>query len=136
LMARKLVVDAMNYWPSVDGAQAAFVDGRYGTSEVVQQRLAESTVVKAFNHIGYHELEEERRPRGSPDRRALGVASDNSRALDVVAEVVERIGFDTVRLNSLCAGRVLEPSGPVFGLSLARSEFERAVRLVPQRCSR
>ena len=30
-----------------------------------------STVVKTLNHIGYHELADERRPRGSPERRAL-----------------------------------------------------------------
>jgi predicted dinucleotide-binding enzyme len=45
-----------------------------------------------------------------------------------VAEVIERIGYDAVRLDSLSAGRLLEPGGPVFGVPLHRSEFELALR--------
>jgi 8-hydroxy-5-deazaflavin:NADPH oxidoreductase len=126
-VAGKLVVDAMNYWPPVDGVRELFEDDRYGSSEIVQQRLDRSTVVKALNHIGYEELEDDRRPVGSPERRALGVAGDDPGAVDVVAEVIERIGYDSVRLDSLSAGRVLEPGGPVFGASLRRPELELAL---------
>ncbi len=128
LVAGKLVVDTMNYWPLIDGVQHMFEDRRYGSSEIVAQRLVRSTVVKTFNHLGYHELEDERRPVGSPERRALGVAGADPGAVDVVAEVIERIGYDTVRLDSLIAGRLLEPGGPVFGVSLSRPEFELAMR--------
>jgi predicted dinucleotide-binding enzyme len=48
--------------------------------------------------------------------------------VDAVSEVIERIGYDAVRLDQLRAGRVLEPGGPVFGISLGRAEFEEAVR--------
>jgi predicted dinucleotide-binding enzyme len=105
-----------------------FEDRRVGSSEIVQRRLRSSTVVKALNHIGYHELDDERRPAGAPDRRALGVAADDPRALEVIAGLIERIGYDPVRLDSLGAGRILEPGGPVFGVSLRRSEFEQAAR--------
>ncbi len=128
LVAGKIVVDAMNYWPPVNGVQEMFEDRRYGSSEIVQRRLARSTVVKTLNHIGYHELDDERRPAGSPERRALGVAGDDGHAVDVVAELIERIGYDAVRLDSLSAGRLLEPGGPVFGASLRRAEFEPAAR--------
>ncbi len=128
LVAGKLVVDVMNYWPPVDGVQAMFEDRQRGSSDIVQERLAESTVVKTLNHLGYHELDEQRRPEGSPERRALGVAGDDPEAVEVVAEIIERIGFDTVRLDSLRAGRLLDAGGAVFGASLRRAEFERAVR--------
>ena len=127
LVADKVVVDTMNYWPPVDGVQAMFEDRRCGSSEIVQDRLDRSTVVKTLNHIGYHELDDERRPVGSPQRRALGVAGDDPGAVDVVADVLERIGYDTVRLDSLSAGRLLEPGGPVFGASMRRTDFELAV---------
>ena len=127
-VAGKLVVDAMNYWPPVDGVQEIFEDRRHGSSEIVQQRLDRSTVVKTLNHIGYHELDDERRAVGSPERRALGVAGDDPAAVDVVAEVVERIGYDSVRLDGLSAGRALEPGGPVFGVALRRPDFDQAVR--------
>jgi predicted dinucleotide-binding enzyme len=128
LVAGKLVVDTMNYWPPIDGFQELFEDRRYGSSEIVANRLARSTIVKTLNHIGYHELDSERRPAGSPERRALGIASDDPAALDVVASVIERLGYDAVPLGGLGAGRLLEPGGPVFGMPMRRPAFERAVR--------
>jgi predicted dinucleotide-binding enzyme len=128
LVADKLVVDAMNYWPPVDGVQELFDERRYGSSEIVARTLTRSTIVKTLNHIGYHELEDERRPVGAPHRRALGVAGDDPAAVGVVAGVIERIGYDAVRLDSLSAGRLLQPGGPVFGASLRRTQFEHAVR--------
>jgi predicted dinucleotide-binding enzyme len=126
-VAGKVVVDAMNYWPPVDGVQRLFEDHDLGSSEIVARRLPHSIIVKTLNHIGYHELEDGRRAQGSPDRRALGVAGDDQGAVDAVADVLERIGYDSVRLDSLRAGRVLQPGGPVFGIPLRLAEFERAL---------
>ena len=126
LLDGKLVVDAMNYWPASDGVLTAFEDG--GSSEIVARRLPGSTVVKALNHIGYHELEDRARPAGTPDRRAAGVAGDDPAAVATIAGLVDAIGYDPVRLDSLRAGRVLQPGGPVFGVVLTSPDFERAVR--------
>ena len=49
-------------------------------------------------------------------------------AAATVAGLLDRIGYDPVRLESLRAGRVLQPGGPVFGVVLTLPEFERAVR--------
>jgi predicted dinucleotide-binding enzyme len=125
LLAGKIVVDAMNYWPASDGVLAAFENG--GSSEIVARRLAGSAVVKALNHIGYHELEDRARPAGAPDRRAAGLAGDDPAAVAAVAELTDRLGYDPVRLGGLRAGRVLQPGGPVFGQVLTVPEFERAV---------
>ena len=130
LLAGKLVVDAMNYWPASDGVLAAFEGGASigsGSSEIVARRLAGSAVVKALNHIGYHELEDRARPAGAPDRRAAGLAGDDPAAVAAVADLTDRIGYDPVRLGRLRAGRVLQPGGPVFGVVLPLPEFERAV---------
>jgi len=127
LLNGKLVVDAMNYWPATEGVLEAFEYG--GSSEIVARRLAGSVVVKALNHIGYHELEGRARPAGAPDRRAAGVAGDDPAAVATIAGLVDRIGYDPVRLGSLRAGRVLEPGGPVFGVVLPLDEFERAARV-------
>jgi predicted dinucleotide-binding enzyme len=126
LLTGKVVVDAMNYWPASDGVLKPFEDG--GSSEIVARRLTGSTVVKALNHIGYHELEDRARPAGARDRRAAGVAADDTAASAAVARLIDRVGYDPVRLANLRAGRVLQPGGPVFGTVLARPEFERAVR--------
>jgi predicted dinucleotide-binding enzyme len=130
LLTGKLVVDAMNYWPASDGVLAAFHYGAgegNGSSEIVARRLDGSAVVKALNHIGYHELEARARPAGDADRRASGLAGDDPAAVAAVAELTDRIGYDPVRLGRLRAGRVLQPGGPVFGQVLTLAEFERAV---------
>ena len=124
-MSGKLVIDAMNYWPATDGVLAAYEVS--GSSEIVAQRLASSAVVKAVNHIGYHELEDRARPVGAPDRQAAGVAGDDPIAVAAIAGLVDRIGYDPVCLDSLRAGRALQPGSPVFGTVLPRPEFERAV---------
>ena len=126
LLDGKLVVDAMNYWPAGDGVLEPFEGG--GSSEVVARRAAGAAVVKALNHIGYHELEDRARPAGAPDRAAAGVAGDDPAAVAVIAGLVDRVGYDPVRLGSLRAGRALQPGGPVFGAALTAPEFERAVR--------
>jgi 8-hydroxy-5-deazaflavin:NADPH oxidoreductase len=127
LLDGKLVIDVMNYWPPVDGVVELFEDRSTGSSEIVQRKLARSTVVKTLNHIGYHELEADRRPKGSPDRRALGVAGNYPVATEVVADLIECIGYDAVQLDRLSAGRHLEPGGAVFGAWLNRAAFELAV---------
>ena len=126
LLDGKLVVDAMNYWPASDGMLKPFEDG--ASSEIVARRLPGSIVVKALNHIGYQELEDRARSAAAPDRRAAGVAGDNPVAVETIAGLIDRLGYDPVRLDSLRRGRILQPGGPVFGVVLTRPEFERAVR--------
>jgi AhpD family alkylhydroperoxidase len=97
LLNGKLVIDAMNYWPASDGVLEAFEDE--GSSEVVARRLAGSTVVKALNHIGYHELEDRARPAGAPDRQAAGVAGDDPAALLDLSKVIEKTGVPQQTLD-------------------------------------
>src|SRR5258708_27968184 len=81
LVAGKIVVDVMNYWPPVDGVQSMFENGERGSSEIVQDRLPASRVVKTLNHLRYHQLDEDRRPNGSPERRAGGVPGEDPPAV-------------------------------------------------------
>ena len=127
LLSGKLVVDAMNYWAPADGVVPMFQGQELSSSEIVQRRLSRSTVIKSLNHIAYQDLENGRRPVGSPDRHAIGVAGDDPGAVKLVGEIIDRLGYDPVLLESLGAGRVLQPGGPVFGAVLIRSEFERAI---------
>lgn len=127
ILAGKLVVDAMNYWAPADGVVPMFQDQELSSSEIVQRRLTQTTVIKSLNQIAYQDLEDGRRPVGSSDRHAIGVAGDDPEAAKLVGEVIDRIGYDPILLDSLSAGRILQPGGPVFGAVLTRSEFERAI---------
>lgn len=111
----KVVIDSMNYWWEIDGERPDLTNADISSSEVVQNYLKDSRVVKAFNHIGYHDLDNETRPTGAPDRKAVAIAADDEQYVAVVAKIVNDLGFDPVVIGKLADGRVLQPGGPVFG---------------------
>ena len=127
MLGGKIVVDTMNYWSPTDGVQPLFEQSPLTSSETVQRELVDSVVVKAFNHIGYHEMEADRSAAGTPDRRALGVASDDPHAAVLVAAAVDAMGYDAIILSNLRDGAAFEPGGPVFGARLTASQFTDAV---------
>ncbi|MGX7232781.1 NADPH-dependent F420 reductase [Enterococcus italicus] len=121
--ADKLVIDAMNYWWEVDGKENAFSNGADSSSEKVQQLLPTAKVVKAFNHMGYHDLADEARAKGVPKRKAIAYAGDDEWALETVRELIESFGFDALPIGYLAEGVKLEPGSPLFGANLEKEAF-------------
>ena len=109
LFAGKILIDAMNYWPPVDGDDAELAAAAHGTSVVVQERFASARVVKSLNQLGYHEVDEHLRPKGAPDRIAIGAAGDDRVAVRAVMRLIDRLGFDPVDAGPLENGVDLEP---------------------------
>jgi predicted dinucleotide-binding enzyme len=103
-LAGKVVIDTNNYYPQRDGQIPALDDESTTVSELLQTRLPESHVVKAFNHIYFSDLATQGTPAGTPDRRALAVAGDSDEARAAVAELIDELGFDTVDVGPLAEG--------------------------------
>ncbi len=123
LFAGKTVIDVMNYWAPTDGTIDEF-EGEESSGEVVQRFLSGARIVRSFNHMGYHEIEEEARPAGDPDRRALAIAGDDAVAREVVAGFVDRLGYDPVDAGPLAASRNFGTGSPIFGAGFGRAEME------------
>ena len=86
LFAGKILIDAMNYWPPIDGVDDELATAPAGTSVVVQARFPSARVVKSLNQLGYHDFEEVRRPRGAPGRIAIAAAGDDRTAVAAVMQ--------------------------------------------------
>jgi predicted dinucleotide-binding enzyme len=130
----KLVLDAMNHWWEVDGPRPDLTDPRTSTSEVVQSFLHGAHVVKAFNHMGYHDLEASARPfrtavEGS--RAAIGIAGPRP-WVERGAQLVGALGFDPVVAGDLPTGVAFEPGTEVFGADVGRDTLTRLIDRFPE----
>ncbi|WP_106815092.1 NADPH-dependent F420 reductase [Microbacterium timonense] len=113
-LAGKIVLDTNNYYFERDGHIDALDRGETTTSELVQQHLPASKVVKAFNHILAGDINTTGLPAGAPDRRALGTASDYPEAIEFVTGVYDALGFDTVNAGPLSESWRLERDRPAY----------------------
>jgi len=119
----KVVIDGMNYWPAGEGTRDEFDSDPGSSSLVVQRHLTDARVVKTLNHIGYHDLEEDGLPEGTPDRRALGIAGDDADARAEVASFLSALGYDSLDFGGLKQGRRFGTCSAIFEGRFTRSEM-------------
>ena len=113
-LAGKVVLDTNNYYFERDGHFDALDRGETTTSQLLQDHLPASKVVKAFNHLYASDINAGGLPAGDPNRRALGTASDVPEAVEFVTGVYDALGFDTVSAGPLSESWRLERDRPAY----------------------
>jgi len=126
-LAGRLVIDATNHWEPVDGPLPQFTGDPRGTSAVVADLLPGARLVKSFNHLGYHDLDERAAPAGTPGRIALAVAGDDAGDVAATAALVDSFGFDALAVGGLEAGKDFQSHTAAFGYPLTLDELRRAI---------
>jgi predicted dinucleotide-binding enzyme len=124
-LAGKIVIDTNNYYPERDGHIAELDHEETTTSELLQRHLPASKVVKAFNHIYAAALTTDGQPAGTPNRRALAIAGNDAEAKRVVAELIDRFGFDVVDIGPLSESWRIQRDTPGYGPRRTADELRR-----------
>ncbi|WP_166609842.1 NADPH-dependent F420 reductase [Kineococcus indalonis] len=115
----KVVLDTINYYATRDGHLEDLDSGRTTTSELVQAHLVGARTVKAFNNIAAFHIPALARPVGAPDRSALPIAGNDAAARAQAAELIGRLGFDTVDVGPLSQSWRFEPETAAYAPAYA-----------------
>jgi len=131
--AGKLVLDTTNYYPEPDGHVPMLDADEITSSQLLAQRLADATIVKAFNTIYFRRLLEDSRPDLPAEQRlAIPVAGDDAAAKCTVIGLIDQIGFTGMDAGTLSETRRQQPGSPLFVAysdSRSRQETVTASRL-------
>lgn len=128
--ARKetIVIDVGNYYPWRDGRIDEIETGLTESAWVEKQ--IGRPVVKVLNSIVYKALAEAGRPTGSRDRVALPISGDNPKAKEIVAQLIDRIGFDSVDAGTIAESWRQQPGSPVYCVNPTKKELQQGLRNV------
>ena len=115
-LAGKVVIDTNNYYFERDGHIAALDNKETTVTALLQAHLPQSRVAKGFNHIGSREITTTGSPAGTDNRRALATASDFDDAAQLVTDLYDEFGFDTVNVGKLSESWRIERDTPGYGI--------------------
>ncbi len=123
LFENKIVIDALNAY----GPNGVIDLGESTSSEMISWQLPGARLVKGFNTMYFETLRTGSRPAG-PDRLVLFIAGDDSEAKDVVARLIEEIGFAAVDTGFLHeGGRLQQPDSPIYNVPMMVAEAGKRV---------
>jgi predicted dinucleotide-binding enzyme len=120
-----IVVDTSNYYPSRDQKIAEIENGMV-ESDWVSNQLGKP-IIKAFNNLLAHTLENEGTPEGTSGRIAMAIAGNDVSQKQIIMDVVNQLGFDTVDSGSLSDSWRQQPGTPAYCTELTKEEITKAL---------
>ena len=123
-----IVIDVGNYYPFRDGRIDEIENGL--VESVWVERQIGRPVIKVFNNIVSSALAEAGRPAGSRDRVAVPISGDNPKAKELVAQILDRLGFDSVDAGAIAESWRQQPGSLVYCTNPTKEELQRWLRNV------
>ncbi|MCX4870237.1 NAD(P)-binding domain-containing protein [Streptomyces sp. NBC_00257] len=108
------VIDTGNYYPQQRDSRIAEIEDGKPESRWTEEQIGHP-VIKAFNGTYAQDILSNGLPKGSPGRQALPVAGDEAAAKQVVRDLIDELGFDTVDAGGLDESWRQQPGTPVYG---------------------
>ncbi len=128
-----IVIDTGNYYPRQRDGRIEDIENGLTESRWVEQQL-KHPVIKVFNNIYAEHLANRGKAPGTPGRIALPVAGDDSKAKQVVMDLVNDMGFDPVDAGGLDESWQQQPGTPVYTADFDAAGVRRALgQATPER---
>lgn len=121
-----IVVDTSNYYPFRDGEIKEIVNGTV-ESVWVSEQLGQP-VIKAFSNLLAYTLEHKGTLEGTPNRISMAVAGDDEDHKQIVMNLVNECGFDTVDAGPIAASWNMQPGTPAYCTELTKEQLALALQ--------
>lgn len=120
-----IVVDTCNYYPMRDG-EIAEVNSGMTESAWVESQIGRP-VIKAFNSILANSLLVSARPKGAAARVALPISGQDPAAKQLVASLIDAMGFDSLDAGTIADSWRHQPASPAYCTDYDRMDLEVAL---------
>ncbi len=120
-----IVVDTSNYYPERDNKIEEIENGMVESIWVSNQ--LGRPIIKAFNNILAYTLENKGTPEGTNGRIAISIAGNNLSQKQIIMNIVNELGFDTVDSGSLSDSWRQQPGTPAYYTELTKEELTKAL---------
>ncbi|MEI2393580.1 NAD(P)-binding domain-containing protein [Priestia megaterium] len=122
-----VVVDTSNYAPFIRDNKIEEIENGMVESVWVSNQLGRP-IIKAFNNLLTYTLENEGTPEGTSGRIAIAIAGNDLSQKQIIMDVVNELGFDTVDSGSLSDSWRHQPGTPAYCTELTKEELTKALK--------
>ena len=130
-LAGKPIIDATNPiadLPPVNGVLQFFTGLDESLMERLQREFPEAHFVKAFNSVGNARMID---PQFSGGRPTMFICGNDDRAREIVAKVLDELGWETADMGKAEAARAIEPLCMLWCIpGFTRNEWSHAFKLL------